>query len=594
LDLLRLNPQRPPEETGSEAPVNDTGDYGLPYPSGDSVPPPGDWAEGESTTHTGTLSQGAVSGLAQLVSGHSLEKPSKNGSQGPKSQGGFSMDSSKSIQNTRAFFGAQIGTKKWWRCEVCEENTTLDKHLCTFCGTERPDPTFLQRIVQHWFFDVVCGVVILSNAVTIAISSHRTIEWAVQHPGEGMPPEKMWESILSWVYMVFYTVELALRFVVQGWKFFSGDDWAWNVFDFVLVVTVFYEKIIQRLMTNLISVNVGWLRVLRLLKMLKIFRVVRLMRFFRVLRLMVSQITGSFMMLFWSFLLLFLMVFLFALCFLHGLTDYLVDTSSQSIPADVDEGIHDYWSSLSKAMISLYMAMAGGTDWEEIAAPIRVISSLYYSIFLFYVAFSFISVLNVVTGLYVDSAMKVSEQDENSVQEQTVEREEVEKLVNLFIEQNEEKSRLMSWTGFRSALKTKEMADFMACLEISLKDVKRVFKALARSGYVDVDEFVTACTKVRGDYKGIDQLALLTETRRNSARIADLFEYFDDCFKELHNRIGGEDPKMEERGQVLRRAVNSSRSQATSVATRVSIIAKPGQHHSRKGRHPIGPGGRIL
>eukprot|EP00403_Amphidinium_massartii_P009900 CAMPEP_0178429312 /NCGR_PEP_ID=MMETSP0689_2-20121128/30735_1 /TAXON_ID=160604 /ORGANISM="Amphidinium massartii, Strain CS-259" /LENGTH=456 /DNA_ID=CAMNT_0020051125 /DNA_START=114 /DNA_END=1484 /DNA_ORIENTATION=+ len=372
------------------------------------------------------------------------------------------------------------------------------------------------------------------NAVSIAISAHFALEWALENPGGKKAPQRPWEEVFAWVFLIFYSLELLLRASAQGYHFLCGKDWHWNVFDLILVVMVIYEQIVAALVTNLQSINVGWLRVLRLMKMMKIFRVVRLMRFFRVLRLIVSQIAGSMMMLFWASLVLFIMIFLFALCFAHGVTEYLLETPQSAIPGEAMGGIGHYWSSLGTSMTSLYLALAGGTDWEDIAAPLKASSGLYYGLFLFYIGFSFISVVNVVTSLFVDSALKISEQDESAVQTALAERDEVTKLRKYYRDRDEDETGLINWQGFKRSLRCSQMSDFLRCLSMTLVDVKRIFKILQRGGNVDIEEFMTACIKVVDDTKAIDIVQLQAEARRNTSQIGEMFEFFEDRFQALH------------------------------------------------------------
>jgi len=422
-------------------------------------------------------------------------------------------------------------TKKRWTCRVCSEPNALSSPTCCFCDTPRPAPTRIQRFVNHWLFDLVCALAIICNAVSIGASSHRALVWALDNPGGKEVPSIFWEEVLGWFFMGFYTLELLLRSCAQGRKFIFGEDWGWNLFDIILVISVVYEKIMKLLFTAVV-INVGWLRVLRLLKMMKIFRVVRLMRFFRILRLMVTQITGSLIMLFWASLLLFIMIFLFSLCFANGVTEYLLEKPTADISLFALEGIRLYWSSLSTAMTSLYMAMTGGVDWEDIADPLREASGLYYCIFLFYIGFSCISVVNVVTSLFVESALKISVQDETSVQTALLERREIEDLVQFFKHETS-KPGTLGWQSFQRALKTQEMRDFQKCLGISLADVKRVFRLLQQNGIVELDEFVSGCIKMVDDSKALSIVQLHADNKRNADRLNELFNSFDHRFQLL-------------------------------------------------------------
>merc|ERR1719201_582068 len=65
--------------------------------------------------------------------------------------------------------------------------------------------------------------------------------------------------------------------------------------------------------------------------------------------------------------------------------------------------------------MTLFYAVTGGADWEPLANPIKDADSFFYFLFFFYIAFAAFAVLNVLTGMFVDTAMQVAQQDEENV-----------------------------------------------------------------------------------------------------------------------------------------------------------------------------------
>merc|ERR1712217_418270 len=142
---------------------------------------------------------------------------------------------------------------------------------------------------------------------------------------------------MEWLFTAFYMLELVLKVIVHRLQFFgiyngrfpppddAGSEWKWNLFDLFLVLTALYDGIVQLTLDDRESAgaNMTWMRLLRLLKMLKMLRVVRLMRFFRELRLMFFTIGGSFRSLLWAMTMLFMINYIFALCFMQGASAYL-------------------------------------------------------------------------------------------------------------------------------------------------------------------------------------------------------------------------------------------------------------------------------
>merc|ERR1719221_1831949 len=151
-------------------------------------------------------------------------------------------------------------------------------------------------------------------------------------------------------------------------------------------------------------------------------RVVRVLRFFKQLRMMMASIIASFATLFWSMVMLMLLMYIFGLMFLLPLSGYLHETPKHDIPDRTIESIEEYWSSVAQAMITLFMAITGGNDWAQLAEPLRTADPIFYFVFLFYITFSAVAMLNILTGMFVDSAMKVAGEEDSEVRNELEEQ----------------------------------------------------------------------------------------------------------------------------------------------------------------------------
>merc|ERR1719326_2539993 len=62
-----------------------------------------------------------------------------------------------------------------------------------------------------------------------------------------------------------------------------------------------------------------------------------------------------------------------------------------------------YYGSLARSMLTLFEAISGGVDWDELVVPlIDDISPFCAVLFVMYIAFCTLAMLNVVTGVFVD------------------------------------------------------------------------------------------------------------------------------------------------------------------------------------------------
>jgi hypothetical protein len=204
---------------------------------------------------------------------------------------------------------------------------SLHQHLSMirFDNQEKDQGYWLRRAIESAAFDLLCAIIIVFNAITIAISAENAISWAVDNPGTEKPRDSMSTMItyLNKFYISFYIVELCLKLWVWRKTFFLGPDAKWNLFDLLLVVSGVYDLIAETTVLSLESLSLGgagvtWLRILRIMKTLKLLRVIRVMRFFKVLRTIMDSIAGSMNILFWSIIMLGVTLFIFGLCFLQA------------------------------------------------------------------------------------------------------------------------------------------------------------------------------------------------------------------------------------------------------------------------------------
>lgn len=114
---------------------------------------------------------------------------------------------------------------------------------------------------------------------------------------------------LNVVYAVLFTMEVMLRLLGSGCSMFiwSSHDWAWNCLDLFVVVSSWVELLLHSLEGNSSisgNRNLRMLRLLRFGRLVRVVRVVRVARLFRSLRTLINSLVGTLKSLFWSLLLL--------------------------------------------------------------------------------------------------------------------------------------------------------------------------------------------------------------------------------------------------------------------------------------------------
>merc|ERR1712176_1754781 len=98
-------------------------------------------------------------------------------------------------------------------------------------------------------------------------------------------------------------------------------------------------------------------------------------------------------------MLLFVITYLAVVFFMQGsLTHLNVGDPSKEFRNEVEL----WYRSLPMAFMTMLMCITGGVDWVEAVRPLGRIHWFYETIFVLYILFVVIGVLNVLTGIFVE------------------------------------------------------------------------------------------------------------------------------------------------------------------------------------------------
>merc|ERR1719229_255514 len=107
----------------------------------------------------------------------------------------------------------------------------------------------------------------------------------------------------------------------------------------------------------------------------------------------------------------------------------------------------------------MFQAISGGLDWAVILDPLMLhISPWSAVVFTIYVAFAMLAMLNVVTGVFVESVLKSARADKDNF------------LINnareLFLMQEGGLHCLMNWNQFQDNLDAPQMQEFFKAINV--------------------------------------------------------------------------------------------------------------------------------
>ncbi|CAE7620368.1 CACNA1D [Symbiodinium sp. CCMP2592] len=263
-------------------------------------------------------------------------------------------------------------------------------------SSEDVGPNCIERIVEAVSFDCFFAVLVLLNCVFIGIE----VQHAIDQPDS--TPVEFYVVQYSLAFM--FTLELSMRLCAYGCReFFCGEDWLWSLLDTFIVLSSIWDIALDLIFLwdasstatdnpdNPVS-SLRALRILRLARIVKAVRLMRVFRFVRALRTLISSIFHTLKSLFWALMLMVLIVYVFGVLFSQAVNSYLLDPENPDLPDLAFEAAQRHYDSLWGTMVSLFMCISGGTNWENVLAPLRAISQLWELLFLFYVAFTYFAV----------------------------------------------------------------------------------------------------------------------------------------------------------------------------------------------------------
>merc|ERR1719498_38838 len=171
-----------------------------------------------------------------------------------------------------------------------------------------------------------------------------------------------------------------------------------------------------------------------------------------------------------------------------------------------------HFGSLSKASVSLFMAMSGGEDWGNIWRVLEPMPFEYQLAFLAFVSFAILALLNVVTAVFVEAAIQVSQNDKELVVLEEIESKGTMRAMmeQVFEELDTNDSGALSLEEFEKHIEDEKLTAFLSSFDLDVSQVRTLFTLLDvdRTGEVDLDEFVSGCLRLKGGAKSLDMAIL--------------------------------------------------------------------------------------
>jgi len=240
--------------------------------------------------------------------------------------------------------------------------------------------------------------------------------------------------------------------------------------------------------------------------------------------------------------------------------------------------VREHFGSLYDTMVSLLASITGGNDWMMYAMLLRSLQfgEVYFGMFAFHIVFCTVGLLNVVTGIFVESAVMTRTQDElvqsfkEDLQQTT---DEATRIYKMAMGPNETEG--MSLQCLEKHLNHPWVRAYFSGLEVDPNEAHIIFTLMDTdgSGALSLAEFVSGTLKMKGHAKGIDMLSLMFDHQLFGMNFDNLCRFIEtelgDIKKKLdptaaERKIDDQLPKklLHTRHSLLQRSLSSQRNPA--------------------------------
>jgi len=343
-------------------------------------------------------------------------------------------------------------------------------------------------------------------------------------------PDKHWAlTTMMVLFSVYFGCELALRIAANRWDFLSGQDKWWNFVDSIVVLASLTEIFMDLLQTEQKRI----FRFAQIFRMLRIFRIIRAFRFLQDLKTLITSILSTMQQLFWTIALIFMLLYMFAIIFTEASTASGLQMLAEqgAWPCNEDSinqescMMQNLYGDLFTSMLTLYMSITGGMDWSDAYHPLGPVFAI---LFLVFVTFTILAVMNVVTAIFCQSAIDGAANQREVQMQKFEEQQEMysRQLGDVFKVIDVDGSGDLTMDEFEIGVMNPRVQTFFESMELSIQEARLLFNLL-RSGEdtaIDIDDFIEGCLQLRGSARNFDVALLRYECRHLSNKVNEFLE----------------------------------------------------------------------
>mmetsp|Transcript_79229 Transcript_79229/g.175708 ORF Transcript_79229/g.175708 Transcript_79229/m.175708 type:complete len:803 (+) Transcript_79229:92-2500(+) len=386
-----------------------------------------------------------------------------------------------------------------------------------------------KQLVKRTEFDVFSCVLVMTNVVVMGAEVDQVMTYG--SPGETL--DAMQHALNVW-----FLLELLLRLFVERARFFISPEWRYNWLDMFLVSTSIVDLCVSAIQGGVGSSSRNAMRIVRLLRIMRVLRVGRALRYVREFRKMIYSIQASMQTLIWSLVLLGLILYGFSILLSQsiGETLYMHKDDGAAEPAQIKE-IRSHFGSLGVTVISLFKAITNGISWGTLLTALLDVEPAMGLCFLVYVSVSLIGIMNVVTAVFVESAMTSAQYYKDLIIQDRMQAKEIAvmHMQHVFHQIDQDGTGEIDIDEMELFLKDPELRMYVESLDISADDARMLFRLMDYDdgGTIDIDEFCQGLMRLKGEAKSFDVHSIIFNNNKFMVQWDDFVAKVDTSFRHV-------------------------------------------------------------
>eukprot|EP00929_Paragymnodinium_shiwhaense_P081272 TRINITY_DN4249_c0_g2_i1.p1 TRINITY_DN4249_c0_g2~~TRINITY_DN4249_c0_g2_i1.p1 ORF type:complete len:708 (+),score=192.20 TRINITY_DN4249_c0_g2_i1:129-2252(+) len=376
----------------------------------------------------------------------------------------------------------------------------------------------LRFFTEHKYFELVFAVLILLNTAVMGVEvQYKSLDlcynigfYKCERPARELWPQaELAFYVLDLTFGVLFTAEIGLKMISQHIWYFAS---AWSYID-VGSMVAWYLVLVSD--TNM-AFDPLLIRLARVIRLLRFLRLVKAVAMFEVLQLLIGSLRASGFILFWSAILLVLIMACAALV-AHNIM--LLYINNPDLPMEIREETYMVFGSFTRAFVTIYnMTFSLDTPAPSLCYELN---EFFVIPLLLYQGLVSFAVIKVIEAVFLNETIKLaaSNDDLMIMEKNRWETLHEQKVKALFEEADETGDGFVDYTEFMMIMNEEKVISWLDAIEVEVEDPKLVWDLLCsfsgihggHSDKLNVHWFVKGIGRLKGSAKSLDVLKMLRE-----------------------------------------------------------------------------------